>query len=72
MVRKNYQGQEPVFDLAKVISTFPDGKRSSFKCNGKKYYSLAARYTDDGWHLNATGSKITAEQLLIYLTKLPK
>ena len=70
MVRKTYHGKEPVFDLAKVLSTYPDGKRSTFESEGKKYYSMVTNYTYDGWHLNATGSKIAAEQLLLFLPKL--
>lgn len=67
---KYYKGKEPVFDLAKIESTFPDGSRSFFKIKGKRYYSLVPEYTNDGGHLNEKGSKIVAEQLLILLTSL--
>jgi len=70
MIRQNYQGKEPIFDLAKILSTFPNGKRSSFKYKGKTYYSLVPDYTNDGWHLNKNGARVSAEKLLLLLTNL--
>jgi len=70
MLRKAYEGKEPVFDLAKIESTYPDGKRSTFTKDGKTYYSLVPKYTNDGGHLNELGRKIVAEQLLIFLANL--
>lgn len=70
MVRKEYNGKEPIFDLAKIESTFPNGTRSSFIKDGKTYYSLVSDYTHDGGHLNEKGRKIIAEQLLIFLAGL--
>ena len=67
---KEYEGKDPIFDLAMIESTFPDGKRSSFTVAGKTYYSLISEYTHDGGHLNEQGRKIVAEQLLIFLAKL--
>ena len=70
LIRKEYAGKEALFDLAKIESTFPDGRRLLFKKDGKTYYSLVPDYTDDGFHLNREGSRILAEQLLILLAKL--
>ncbi|UCF83602.1 MAG: hypothetical protein JSV50_20955, partial [Desulfobacteraceae bacterium] len=70
MVRQEYDGKEPVFDLAKIESTFYDGKRSSFTKDGETYYSLVSEYTHDGGHLNEKGRRIVAEQLLILLANL--
>ena len=70
LVRKKYDGNEPVFDLAKIESTYPDGRRAEFKRNGERHYSLVPDYTHDGGHLNATGRKKVAEQLLILLANL--
>ena len=53
MIRAAYSGKEPLFDLAKFESTFPDGSRSTFESDGKTYYSLVPEYTTDGGHLNA-------------------
>jgi len=72
LLRKEYSGKEPVFDLAQIESTYPDGKRCTFSKNGKTYYSLVPEYTNDGGHLNEKGRRIVAEQLLIFLTSLCK
>lgn len=65
-----YAGQEPFFDLALLESTRPDGSRVSYTLKDKQHYSLAPAYTDDGGHLNTTGKRLIAEQLLILLTQL--
>jgi len=70
MLRKEYEGKEPLFDIAKIESTFPDGTRCSFTKDGKTYYSMVPEYTNDGAHLNELGRKKVAEQLLILLSEL--
>ena len=70
LLRKEYDGNEPVFDLAKIESIYPDGRRAEFERNGERYYSLVPAYTHDGAHLNETGRKKIAEQLLIFLANL--
>jgi|LGVE01.1.fsa_nt_gb hypothetical protein len=70
LLRKEYDGKEPVYDLAKMESTFADGKQSSFTKDGKTYHSLVPDYTHDGGHLNETGRKIAAEQLIILMAGL--
>lgn len=70
LILKEYSGKEPVFDIAMVESTLPDGSRAVFTNSGKNYYYLAAEYTNDGGHLNEEAKKIVAEQLLILLAKL--
>ncbi|MBW2608023.1 MAG: hypothetical protein JRD05_10355 [Deltaproteobacteria bacterium] len=70
MLRKEYDGKEPVFDIAKIESTFPNGTRCSFTKDGKTYYSMVPEYTYDSGHLNETGRKKVAEQLLILLAQL--
>jgi len=67
MIRKTYSGKEPVLDIATIESTFPDGRRATFELNGKTYYHLVPEYTNDGGHLNETGSKLVAEQLMLLL-----
>ena len=70
LLKKEYNRKEPIFDLSKIESTFPDGTRSSFTKDGRAYYSLVSEYTHDGGHLNEKGRKIVAEQLLILLADL--
>jgi hypothetical protein len=67
---KEYEDKEPIFDLAKIESTFKDGSRAVFKRDGKVYPRLVPAYTDDGGHLNEMGRGVVAEQLLILLAKL--
>ncbi len=67
LMRKEYSGKEPIFDLAEVESTYPDGRRASFSKAGRKYYCLAPEYTSDDGHLNEIGRKRVAEHLLILL-----
>ncbi len=72
MLRKEYKGKEPLFDIAQAESTHPDGTRSTFTKNGTTYYSLASEYTDDGGHLNDLGQQAVAQDLLILLVKLAR
>ena len=70
MIRKTYIGQEPVFDIAYIESTFPNGNRATFELNGTTYYYLVPEYTNDGGHLNETGRKLVAEQLMLLLANI--
>ena len=69
MLRNEYSGKEPFFDLADIESIREDGSRSSFEENGKTYYTLADAYTEDGGHLNNIGKHLVAGKLLVYLAK---
>lgn len=63
-------GDFPVFDLADLESTFPDGSKSTFKKNGKKYPCMTIiNATEDGGHLNELGSKAVAYNLLAFLAE---
>jgi hypothetical protein len=53
-LRRRFAG-EPIFDIAEVESTLPDGTRTFFTRDGERIYTLANLYTDDGGHLNAIG-----------------
>jgi hypothetical protein len=55
---------DPIYDLAGVMSTFPDGRRESFEVGGSTYYSLVPAYTDDGGHLNTVGRSYAAAELV--------
>jgi len=67
---KKYAGKALILDIAKIESTRPDDTRRAFSLNGRTYYSMAPEYTTDGGHLNETGRKKVAEQLLISLANL--
>jgi hypothetical protein len=55
---------EPIFDLAKVESTFMDGRRNAFRGGKQTGYALVRDYTVDGGHLNAVGRKLAARELV--------
>jgi len=58
---------EQIFDIARIESTLPDGRRSSFVKNGETYYSLASIYTNDGGHLNNLGQRHVASEMVHFL-----
>ena len=70
LILQEYSAKQPVFDLAGIESTYPDGSRCYFKNGGEKFFTLVSAYTNDGAHLNPMGRKHVAQQLLIFLSKL--
>jgi len=70
MMRKEYDGKEPLFDLAKIESTYPDGKELISMKDGKIQYTLIPDYTYDAGHLNQRGRVMVAERLLLFLVQL--
>lgn len=72
LLLREYKGKDPIFDLAAVESSYPDGARSSFRVAGRTYYSLVPDYTTDGGHLNDLGRKLVAQELIIFLALLDK
>lgn len=55
---------EPIFDLARIESTRPDGTREIFRLNGAMYYAMAPEYTEDGGHLNELGQERAGRELI--------
>lgn len=64
LLRNAYAGKEPVFDLAEIESTRPDGTRSYFTSGGNHVYTLAPEYTSDGGHLNEVAQRRAASILV--------
>jgi hypothetical protein len=71
LMRSAYQGKEPLFDLAAVESTRPDGSRELASFAGKQVPMLVPAYTGDGGHLNAEGQDRAAAALVALLASLP-
>jgi lysophospholipase L1-like esterase len=69
MLREEYAG-EPMFDLATVESTRPDGSRSFFNEGAAVVYTLAPELTDDGGHLNAAGRRAAAEEFAVVIGRV--
>ncbi len=58
---------EPIFDLARVESTKPDGSREKHNYKGQEFYSLVPEYTYDGGHLNDLGKRVVAIEMARFL-----
>lgn len=67
MVLTTYGKSAPVFDIAAIESTRPNGDRATFSQDGQIYYQMAPEYTTDGGHLNEFGSKVAAARFLLLL-----
>lgn len=67
LIRAEYEGKEPLFDIAKYESSAVDGSRQTFKVAGQVYYAMVPEYTTDGGHLNELGRKQLASQFLVTL-----
>ncbi len=70
LLRARLQGQ-PLFDLAALQSTRPDGTAASYEHQGQTLPALVPGYSDDGQHLNSVGRRRVAEALLTFLARLP-
>ncbi len=70
LMRREYTGREPIFDLAAVESTAPDGARQTFEFQGQRGLALFPPYASDGRHLGEAGRRRVAEELLVLLASL--
>ena len=69
-IRTELGGEFPVFDLARVEYTLPDGTTQSYKHQGKTYPRLPESYTRDRGHLNPYGARIVAYNFIAFLSEL--
>jgi len=72
MLINKFNNVDPIYDLAKIESMYPDGGRASFRYKGESYFSLVTQYTDDGGHLNEAGRYYAAKELLRTLSEVNK
>lgn len=72
LLRERYQGVDPLFDLALMQSIRADGSRAYSRYRGQNVYMLAPEWTYDGGHLNDEAKYRMAEQLLVFLARLPE
>jgi hypothetical protein len=68
-LRKSYDGKEPLFDLAALESTAPDGSMETFSVGGTTYQALFPGYTNDGGHLIGQGRQWAARGLMATLAQ---
>ena len=66
LLKKNYPF-ETIIDLAQFESTTPEGGLCFRTKNAAKVPFMCEKFTSDGGHLNETGRKRVAEQLLVHL-----
>jgi len=71
LLRQAYQGRAPIFDLARVESTAPDGKLETVEWKGNVSPAMVPAYSDDGGHLNAAGKLRAARELISVLAAIP-
>lgn len=69
LLRRAYAGREPLFDLARIESTAPDGRAVTVDWQGSIAPAMASAYTDDGGHLNERGRVIAARALIRVLAQ---
>lgn len=68
LLRSEY-ADEPMFDLARIESTRPDGSRAFTRNGADTVHTLAAEFTDDGGHLNSTGRSVAARELVAVVAR---
>jgi hypothetical protein len=68
LLRRTYAGREPVFDIARLESTAPDGSRVTVTWDGVVAPAMSPAYTTDGGHLNESGRLRVARELVRVLT----
>jgi hypothetical protein len=69
LVRERYRN-EPMFDLAGIESTYPDGTRCIVEQDGTKLFTVVSEYTSDGGHLNEVGRRVVASEFIHALAKI--
>jgi hypothetical protein len=71
LLRSAYVGREPVFDLARLEATAPDGSPVGSADGPRRVPALAAAYTSDGGHLNPEAQARLARALVRVLASTP-
>lgn len=72
LLRKEYAGKEPIFDIAHLESISPvTGNVYGFKDGDRVVEVMAPDNTYDGGHLTESGKRWIAEQLIVFLAQLP-
>lgn len=64
--------QNSIFDIAKIESTYPNGKRNFSLVNNEKIYSMVNEYSNDGGHLSDYGKKYIGGEFLMFLDNFIK
>ena len=70
LLREKLADHFPVFDLARLESTTPDGQTYGNRKKGKEIPRMYPAYSADGGHLNEFGAKYISWNLLAFLAEL--
>lgn len=70
LIRGEYGGKEPIFDIAAIESTDPAGRKFGFRVSSKWYEAMVPCFTDDGGHLNEFGRRWVASHLLSFIKEI--
>ena len=62
-------GSDPVFDLARIEATAPDGRLTTFEQDGRSYLSLYPGYTEDNGHLNVVGQQLAGAAAIHFMAE---
>jgi hypothetical protein len=62
-------GSDPVFDLARIEATAPDGRLTTFEQGGQSYLSLYPGYTEDNGHLNTAGQQVAGAAAIRFMAE---
>ncbi len=69
MLVEEFSGVFPIFDLARVESTLPEGTINTFSYKEAEYPCVPDFYTSDLGHLNDYGAKVVSFNLLAFLAE---
>jgi lysophospholipase L1-like esterase len=71
LLRDATRGKAPLFDLARIESTRPDGQTETAQWEGKPVRALVPAYSNDGGHLNDAGKERAARELVSVIAAVP-
>jgi hypothetical protein len=69
LMRREYQGREPLFDVAALEASRLDSPPDAIAFGGAKVHGLRPEYTDDGAHLNEEAQKRVASAFILFLQR---
>ena len=70
LMRREYGGREPVFDLAMIEASRPGSRPEAIQFRGAQVFELLPEYTTDGAHLNGPAEERVATELLLFLGRV--
>ncbi|MEZ5072748.1 MAG: hypothetical protein R2751_17765 [Bacteroidales bacterium] len=70
LIKNRFTDDLPIFDLARLESTYPDGTLNTYQLDGRLYPCLIEDYTYDHGHLNDYGAKMISYNLLAFLQRM--